>query len=329
MASKTGLLAMKFACGLYDRMLPLYTGEVRPDGIDLDFVISDSPRALFDHMTGPDAYDAAEMSASEFVARLAAGRCPFVAIPVFPSRLFRHSFITINRKAGIKAPKDLEGKRVGTAIYTQTASVWTRGMLAHDYGVDLSTIQWVQGDLDKPGRHTDAALMPLLKPAAIEDNDSGKSLAQLLEIGELDAVVAPRLPESFGIHPDIQRLFPDFRAVELDYYRRTKIFPIMHVVVIRREIYDAHPFVAESLYRAFTAAKDKAVARMRSRSGTLPYMLPWMKADVEELVREFGEDPWPYGIAPNRPTLEAFIAYLVEQDMIAKPIPIEDLFVVR
>jgi 4,5-dihydroxyphthalate decarboxylase len=329
MATETASLALKFACGLYDRMLPLYTGEVVPDGIDLEFVISESPRALFDHMSGPDAYDVAEMSGSEFVARFAAGRCPFVALPVFPSRLFRHGFVTVNRKSGIETPKDLEGKRVGTAIYTQTASVWVRGMLAHDYGVDLSTIQWVQGDLDKPGLHTDAEIMPLLKPAHLEFNETDKSLSQLMEDGDLDALITPRLPESFGVHPDIQRLFPDFRAVELDYYRRTKIFPIMHLVVIRREIYDAHPFVAESLYRAFIAAKDKALARLQSRGGTLPFMLPWIKADVEELVREFGADPWPYGIAPNLPTLEAFIAYLVEQDMIAQPIPIEDLFVVQ
>ena len=154
MASETATLALKFACGLYDRMLPLYTGAVRPEGIDLDFVISDSPRALFDHMSGPDAYDVAEMSGSEFVARFAAGKCHFVALPVFPSRLFRHGFITVNRRSGIETPKDLEGKRVGTAIYTQTASVWVRGMLAHDYGVDLSTIHWVQGDHAAEGHNT-------------------------------------------------------------------------------------------------------------------------------------------------------------------------------
>jgi 4,5-dihydroxyphthalate decarboxylase len=329
MAPESTKLALKFACGLYDRMLPLYTGAVQPDGIDLDFVICDSPRELFDHMSGPDAYDVAEMSGSEFVARFDAGNCPFLALPVFPSRLFRHGFITINRNSGIKMPKDLEGRRIGTVIYTQTASVWTRGMLAHDYGVDLSTIQWVQGDLDKPGIHTDAEIMPLLKSVRMEENDSGKSLTQMLETGELDAVVAPRLPESFGTAPEIQRLFPDFPAVELDYYRRTKIFPIMHLVVIRRDIFEAHPFVAESLYQAFNTAKEQALARMRSRSGTLPFMLPWMKAHVEELDREFGPDPWPYGIEPNRTTLEAFITYLVEQDMIAKPIAIEDLFVVQ
>jgi 4,5-dihydroxyphthalate decarboxylase len=318
---------MKFGCGPYDRMVPLFTGEVCPEGIALESVISDSPRALFDHMTGPDAYDAAEMSGAEFVARLAAGKCPFVAIPVFPSRLFRHGFITINRNAGIETPKDLEGRRVGTQIYTQTASVWTRGMLAHDYGVDLSTIHWIQGNLDTSGLHTDAEIMPLLKPIDIVPNDSDKSLEDMLAAGELDAVIAPRLPITFGTNPDIVRLFPDYRAKELDYYRRTKIFPIMHVLVIRRDVYEAHPFVAESLYAACEAAKDKALARMNSRSGTLPYMLPWLKEEVAELRREFGPDPWPYGVEANRTTLEAFITYLVEQDMIAAPIPIEDLFV--
>jgi 4,5-dihydroxyphthalate decarboxylase len=320
-------IALKFACGLYDRMLPLYTGAVRPAGIDLEFVISDSPRELFDHMSGSDAYDVAEMSASEFVARFDAGRCPFVAIPVFPSRVFRHGFITVNRNSGIKTPKDLEGRRVGTQIYTQTASVWTRGMLAHDYGVDLSTIHWVQGNLDTPGRHTEAEIMPLLKPVRIEDNTSDKSLAELLEDGALDALVTPRTPRSLGNHPDVVRLFPDYPAVELDYYTRTGIFPIMHLVVIRRDVHDAHPFVAKSLYDAFNASKAQAIQQLRSRSGTLPFMLPWYKAEVETLFSAFGDDPWPYGVEPNRVTLEAFLAYLTEQDMIKAPIPVEDLFV--
>ncbi len=324
---KDSEVALRFACGLYDRMLPLYTGQVRPQGIDLDFIISQDPRTLFDHMSGPDPYDVAEMSASEFVARYDAGRCPFVALPVFPSRVFRHGFITINRNAGIRTPKDLEGKRIGTQIYTQTASVWTRGMLAHDYGVDLSTIHWVQGNLDTPGRHTGAEIMPLLHPVRMEDNTSDKSLAQLLEDGEIDALVTPMLPRSLASHPDVVRLFPDFPAVELDYYKRTRIFPIMHLVVIRRDVFEAHPFVAKSLYGAFEDAKAKAIARLRSRSGTLPYMLPWMKAEAETLFGAFGDDPWPYGVEPNRTTLEAFLAYLTEQDMIKAPIPIEDLFV--
>jgi 4,5-dihydroxyphthalate decarboxylase len=321
-------IALKFACGLYDRMLPLYTREVRPEGIALDFVIRPDPRSLFDHMSGPDAFDAAEMSASEFVARFDAGRCPFVAIPVFPSRLFRHGFITVNRRSGIETPKDLEGKRIGIQIYTQTASVWARGMLVHDYGVDLSTIHWMQGNLDTPGRHTEAEIMPLLKPVDIEENRTDKSLAELLAEGALDALITPRLPAALGKDPDVVRLFPDFPAVELDYYRRTGIFPIMHLVVIRRDVHEVYPFAARSLYDACAAAKALAVSRLRSRSGTLPVMLPWLKAEVETVDAAFGEDPWPYGVAPNRVTLEAFMTYLAEQDMIRAPLPIDDLFVV-
>jgi 4,5-dihydroxyphthalate decarboxylase len=206
MASETSQLAMRFSCGLYDRMLPLYTREVHPEGIDLEFVVSDSPRDLFNRMSGREPFDAAEMSASEFIARFDAGKCPFVALPVFPSRLFRHGFVTVNRRAGIRTPKDLEGRRIGTQIYTQTASVWIRGMLVHDYGVDLSTVHWVQGDLNKPGVHETAEIMPLLKPVRMEANRSGKSLTQLLEDGALDAMIIPRVPLSLGVHPDIERL---------------------------------------------------------------------------------------------------------------------------
>ncbi len=327
MARTGDRVRLRFACGLYDRMLALYTREVVPDGIDLDFVISNSPRDLFDAMARGEGFDVAEMSSSEYVTRFDAGKCPFVALPVFPSRVFRHGFITVNRKAGIETPKDLEGRRVGTQMYTQTASVWSRGMLRHDYGVDLGTIQWVQGDTDRPGSHGAPDVMPLLKPVRIEPNTTDKSLDQLLQDGAIDALMSARTPMSLGHHPDVRRLFPDYRAVELDYYRRTGIFPIMHLIVIRRAAFEAHPFIAESLTRAFTAAKDRAVARLRARGGTLPFMLPWMKAEVEEMTKVFGPDPWPYGIAPNRTTLEALVAYLHDQDMISRRIPIEELFI--
>lgn len=328
MVSSGDRVRLRFACGLYDRMLPLHTGEVSPEGIDLDFVISDSPRDLFDTVARGGGFDVAEMSSSEYVTRFDAGRCPLVALPVFPSRVFRHSFVTVNRTRGIEKPQDLEGKRVGIQMYTQTAAVWIRGLLRHDYGVDLDSIQWIQGGTDEAGRHGNPDVMPLLKPARVEENRSGKSLDEMLQDGAIDALVSARTPRSLGANPDVRRLFPDFRAVELDYYRRTGIFPIMHLVVIRRDTYDAHPFTARSLYRAFVAAKDRAVARMRSRGGTLPYMLPWMKAEVEAMAGIFGDDPWPYGVAPNRTTLEALVAYLHDQDMISRKIPIEDLFVV-
>lgn len=315
-----------FACGIYDRTLPLFSGEVKPAGIDLTYKIDDNPRNIFDNMSGHLAYDASELSVSEFICRLAANQCPFVAIPVFLSRLFRHGFIFINKKSGIRAAKDLEGKRIGTPIYTSTAMVYIRAFLQHDYGVDLSTIRWVEGELNNPGWHADSATMPLLKPVAIEPNTSDKGLSQLLESGEIDAVFSMSLPPCLGRTPDVARLFPNYRDIEMDYYRRTRIFPIMHLVAIRRDVHDKYPFVAANLYKAFCEAKDLAMDKLLRKGASLS-MLPWARAEGEAMQRLFGDDFWPYGIAPNRPTLEALMTYLTEQSMIETPLKVADLFV--
>jgi 4,5-dihydroxyphthalate decarboxylase len=320
------MIPLTFACGLYDRMLPLYSGEVRPEGIDLKFLAIESPREIFDRMAGKMEFDACEMSSSELISRMGAGQCPFVAIPVFPSRVFRHSFICINRNKGIKTPKDLEGKRVGVPLYTMTAALWIRGHLQHEYGVDLSKIHWVQGATNAPGAHGSPTVLPLLKQVSIENNHSDRSLSQLLEAGAIDALAGAEMPAALGKSPNVARLFPNFREVEKDFYRRTRIFPIMHLVVIRRELYERHPSVAASLYNALSRSKDIALARMRYL-GALRYMLPWLPADLDELDETFGGDPWPYGIEANRPTLEALVSYMVEQSFIARPIPIEELFV--
>jgi len=321
------MIPITFASGLYDRMQPLYTGEVRPEGIDLKYLAIESPREIFDRMAGKMEFDACEMSSSEMISRLGAGNCPFVAIPVFPSRVFRHGFICVNRRAGISSPKDLEGRRVGVPLYTMTAAIWIRGHLQHDYGVDLSTIQWVQGATNRPGTHGSPTVLPLLKRVSIEENRSDKSLSQLLEAGEIDAIAGAELPAALGANPDVVRLFPDFREVEKDYYRRTRIFPIMHLVAIRRELYQRNPWIAASLYDAFRRSKDIALERMRYL-GALRYMMPWLPADLDEIAQTFVDgDPWPYGIEANRPTLEALISYMVEQSFIARPIPIDELFV--
>src|SRR5262249_10497045 len=191
-----------------------------------------------------------EMSSSEFISRLATGQCPFVALPVFVSRVFRHGFIFYNLRSGIRGPKDLEGKRVGVPLYTMSAAVWIRGLLQHEYGVDLTRIRWVQGALRKAGSHGSPTAAPLLKQPVMEINNSEKSLSRLLADGELDAVISSRPVEGIGTNPDIARIFPSYRAVEKEYYRRTKIFPIMHLIAIRRDVCEAHPFVAQSLYDA-------------------------------------------------------------------------------
>jgi 4,5-dihydroxyphthalate decarboxylase len=277
-------------------------------------------------MAGGEEFDVAEFSSSEFVQRFANKQCPFVAIPVFPSRAFRHGFIAVHRKAGINKPKDLEGKRVGVPLLTMTAAIYINGLLQHEYGVDLSKVQWIQGALNVPGAHGAPSVLPLLKPIQIEQNRTGKSLGDLLAEGAIDAITATGVPTVARRNPDIVRLFPNFREVELDYYRRTKIFPIMHLVAIKRSTYEKNPFIATSLYDAFCQSKDRALGKMKE-TGALRYMLPWLGSDLDEIEDVFGGDPWPYGIEPNRPTLEALVQYLAEQHLIAKPIPIEQLFV--
>ena len=318
-------VSITFACGLYDRMLALYTGEVKPDGIDLNFLAIDDPRQIFDRMGKNLEFDACEMSSSEVFSRFAAGRREMVALPVFPSRVFRHGFITVNRKA-VKKPKDLEGKRIGVPLYTQTAALFIRGLLQDEYGVDLSGVHWVQGATNSAESHGNPAAPPLLKPVSIEQNKSGRSLSELLERGEIQAILGSGLPVALKTNPDVQRLFPDFHARELDYFKRTRIFPIMHLVAIRRDVYERHPFIATSLYKAMTEAKDIALDKMRDL-GALRYMLPGMTAELDVIDDVFAGDPWPYGVDANRPTLEALVRYLTEQSLIKAPIPVDDLFV--
>jgi 4,5-dihydroxyphthalate decarboxylase len=318
-------LPLTFACGLYDRMLALYTGDVRVEGVDLNFLVDDNPRNIFDRMAAAQEFDASEFSSSEYISRFVAQKCPFVAIPVFASRMFRHSFIFVNRKH-IKNAKDLEGKRVGVPVYTMTAAIFIRGLLSDEHGVDFSQNEWVEGDINSTNSHGDPTILPTVKKMSISANRSGKSLSQLLADGELQAIIGTAVPDCFGRNQDIVRLYPDFRVSEIQYYRRTKIFPIMHTVVIRRDVHEKNPFVATALYRALNQAKDMALEKMKYR-GTLRYMLPWMTEELDQVDAVFGGDPWPYGIEANRPTLNALVRYLVEQGVISAAPRIDDLFV--
>ena len=320
------LLRLTFASCRYDRMEALRTGDVKAEGIDLDMIVFESGREIFDRMVGRREFDLAELSSSEFISLMGRGDCPFVALPVFPSRIFRHGYIFVNTRAGIRAPKDLEGRRVGVPLYTQTAAIWVRGHLAHEFGVDLDTIRWVQGAVETSGSHGRPHAPPLLKPVALEINASGRSLEQLLAAGEIDALIGSRKPPMLAGGDRIARLFPHYRAVEREFYLRTKIFPIMHLIAIRRELHAQHPWISASLYRAFVESKQRALARMRY-GGSLSVMLPWLMSEVEEVDALFGGDAWPYGIEPNRATLETLVQYMVEQDLIARAMPIDDLFV--
>jgi 4,5-dihydroxyphthalate decarboxylase len=318
-------LAITFAAASYDRMLALRTGDVRPEGFELDFKPIEHVREIFDRMGGNAEFDAAEFSATEYIGRIGRGDRTFVALPVFPSRVFRHSFIFVNRRR-INNPRDLAGKRIGVGLYTQTAAMWIRGILANDYGVDLSRVTWVQGAVEKAGSHGHPAPPPLLKPANIEIADDTRALTELLDAGAIDALVGTRVPACAAHNADIVRLFPNFWDVERDYYQRTKIHPIMHLVALRRDVHENNPWLAPALYNVLLAAKDHALKMIRVE-GAPRYLLPWFQREVEAMDAVFGPDPWPYGIEANRPTLEALVRYMVQQHYIPSEIPLEELFV--
>ncbi|KAJ9295623.1 hypothetical protein DTO217A2_9007 [Paecilomyces variotii] len=319
----TTKLPLTFACGSYDRTDALAKGEIQAAGIDLNYISIDHPRDIFDRMIGGKEFDVSEMSLSEYICRYADGERDLIAIPVFPSRAFRHGYITINTDL-VQKPTDLNGKRIGVQLYTMTAAVWIRAALA-DAGVDLSTITWVEGAFEKPGPHGKVTPKPLLRPVNMVKNESGKSLGQCLQDGDIAATIGAETPPCFGKAPNIQRLFPDTRETMKSYFQQTGIFPIMHVVVIKKEVVERWPFVATSMFNALDDSKNLALHRMKF-GGTNKYMLPFLQSDLEEIEQLFGGDPWPYGLEKNRKTLEAAVSYLYEQAMISRKIPIEELF---
>jgi 4,5-dihydroxyphthalate decarboxylase len=246
-------------------------------------------------------------------------------LPVFPSRAFRHSFIAIHEGSGIRSPKDLAGKRIGVPLYTMTAAIWIRGFLANDHGVDLSGVTWVQGSINSASSHGSPSVMPMHRPVPIELNHSGKSLSELLDTGEIDAIMGTTMPDCMKHNPRVVRLFPQFRQAEKAYYQRTQIFPIMHTVVIRREVYEANRWIAQSLTKAFIEAQ-KMTYEALNETAALKAMLPHLTAYVEETKREFGDDWWAYGLEKNIKTLETFTRYHHEQGLSAKKLEVSELF---
>jgi 4,5-dihydroxyphthalate decarboxylase len=318
-------MSLTFACYGYDRTEALRTGAVRVEGFDVEY-LDLHPREIFDRMATHRAFSACEFSFSEFAVHYAKGDSPFVAIPAFPSKVFRHGFVFVNRGAGIHTPKDLEGRRVGLPLYTMTAALWQRGILHDDYGVDWRKIRWVQGAVNDAGGHSNSGNLPkLLKPVDLVNADPGKSLARQLADGDIDALIGTQVPTTIR-DPSVGRLFPDFRAVERDYFMRTGIHPIMHLVAIRRDVHDANPGFAKALYRALEASKAATIEKMRY-TGANCVMMPFLAADVDEIDTVFGGDAYRYGLEENRPNLETMIRYMVEQDYIPESIPVDDLFV--
>jgi 4,5-dihydroxyphthalate decarboxylase len=317
-------LKLTLACWNYDRTQALADGRVRPDGIDLN-VLTLPVEETFFRMLRHREFDVAEMSLSSYVLSLFHPEPPFVAIPIFPSRFFRHSCIFVHSGSGIGVPADLIGKRVGTPEYQMTAAVWIRGILSDEYGVGAETMRYSTGGEEEPGR---PEKLPLDLPSSIhvECIGSQQTLASMLACGEIDALFTARTPSSFRSgSSNVKRLFDDYVDVERGYYRRTGIFPIMHTVVIRREIYQQNPWIAQSLCKAFQAAQRHAY-RDLGETAALKTMLPWLTAHVEETRREMGDDFWPYGIGPNRTTLATFLRYSHEQGLAKRLLAPESLF---
>jgi len=317
-------LKLSLACWDYDRTRPLIDGRVKPEGIDLDIQLH-RPRVTFQRMLDSREFQVSELSLASYTALKARGQCPFVAIPVALSKIFRHSCMYVRTDSGIRTPADLKGKRVGTSQYSSTGLCFMRGMLQHEYGVRSEDMHWFMGGLNS---FVEPPLIPLNLPPAIKLDflQEGQTLEKLFDAGELDALLSLYIPNSFlQGKPHIARMFPDFKAVEQDYYRRTKIFPIMHTVVVREDVHRAHPWVAESLYRAFCEARDLAVDGLYD-TDALRVALPWLLDHVEETWRVFGKDFWPYGIEANRPTWAAIGQYVHEQGLAPRAVTPVELF---
>jgi 4,5-dihydroxyphthalate decarboxylase len=317
-------LKLTLACWDYDRTRPLMDGRVTPEGIDLDIEIL-RPRQAFQRMLDKKEFQVCELSLASYTALKGRGDCPFVALPVALSKIFRHSCIYVRRDAGITTPQDLKGKRVGTSQWSSTGLVFMRGMLQHDYGIMAQDMHWFMGGLNS---FVEPPLIPLDLPQDIRlDFLSGQqTLERMFAAGELDALLSLYIPKLFLEHsPNIARLFPNYKAAEQDYYRRTRIFPIMHTVVLREDVYRAHPWAARSIYEAFVQARDLAVDGLYD-TDALRVALPWLIDHIEEAWRIFGRDFWAYGLEPNRPTFEAVGRYVHEQGLSPRVVSADELF---
>jgi 4,5-dihydroxyphthalate decarboxylase len=319
-----GRLQLSLACGDYDRTRALEDGSIKPDGIDLTYLRLPVEETFFRMMRHRE-FDVAELSFSSYVVSLQLDEPPFIAIPVFPSRMFRHGSIYINTAAGIEQPSDLRGKRVGTPEFQVSAGVWIRGILSDRYGLGPDEVTYVTGGQESPGR-IEKAQLDLPPNMRLEGIAPDATLSRMLAEGEIDALYTPRIPSPFVVgDPRVARLFPDTIAAEKAYFAETGIFPIMHVVVIRRDVYERHPWVAQSLTKAFFAAKAEVFERIYD-SSALRFMLPWLNQYIEEARTSLGEDYWSYGLAENHHVLDTFLRYHYEQGLSKRRLSPEELF---
>jgi 4,5-dihydroxyphthalate decarboxylase len=320
-----GRLRLSFGCWNYDRTRALMDGTVVPDGIDLNYLNMPVEETFF-RMLRHREFDLAEMSLSSYTVSLHKPERPFVAIPVFPSRFFRHSCIYVNADAGIREPRDLIGKRVGNPEYQMTAPVWIRGILSDHYGVPVDSVTYFTGGEEEPGR-SEKIRLNLPPNIRVQPIGAGQTLARMLLDGEIDALYTARMPSSFlSGGGRVRRLFEDYEPVERDYFRSTGIFPIMHTVAIRRDVYEANRWIAQSLMKAFRESQRRSYEDLYE-TAALKTMLPWLTAHVEQARRDMGQDFWPYGFEKNEATLRTFLRYHHEQGLSPRLVEPGELFV--
>ncbi len=308
----------------YDRTRPLRDGTVKPQGVALNY-LNLPVEEIFWRMCREQEFDASEMSFAAYLISLSWPEPPFIAIPAFLSRFFRHSMVFVNVDGGIERPEDFRGKRVGIPEWAVTAIVLLKGIWHEHYGVHPRDVEWFMGGLEEPGR-TDRIKTETPTDVSIETIRSGQTLSDMLERGELDALFSSRDPLCFQRGSDrVRRLFSDPKAVEIEYFRRTGIFPIMHLVVLKRSLHEQYPWMALELYKAFRRAKTIADQALCD-TGALRFMVPWLHHAMEESRRVLGANPWQYGVESNRVALETFIRYAHEQGLTERPYGVEELF---
>lgn len=318
-------LRLSLGCWNYDRTRALMDKSVTAEGIDL-ISLNMPVEETFFRMLRYREFDVAEMSMSSFVMSCFTEDRPFVAIPVFPSRFFRHSSIYINRQSGIREPSDLLGRRVGSPEYQMTAPVWIRGILSDEYGVRPDGVSYYTGGEEEPNR---SEKLPLSLPDNFRVNRIGptQTLSAMLRDGEIEALYTARKPSTYS-GPDgaVYRLFENFVEIERAYFRKTGIFPIMHTIVIRREVYEANRWIARSLYKAFCESKRRTYQDLQE-TAALKATVPWLAAHIEDARREMGDDYWSYGFKNNRATIETFLRYSYEQGLSKRLLSADEIFV--
>ena len=317
-------LSLSVAMGDYDRTRPIIDGRVPIQGVT-PVCMAQEPEELFFRAFRHADYDVCELSLSSFVVRTARGDCPYIGVPVFPSRFFRHTSIYIRTDRGIESPEDLKGRRIGTPEYQLTACVWARALLEDDHGVKPSDVTWVRGGIDEKGR-VEKIKLNLPGDVKIEDIDPDTTLNELLEAGEIDGMVTPRAPSCFKRgEPNVGRLFADSEAAARYYYARTGIYPIMHLLGIRKTLLEQHPWLAGNIVKAFEEAKNVAAAHLKDIAAP-KVMLPFLAEHLEALQALFGDDIWPYGLDANRVVLETFLRHHHAQGLSERLVAVEELF---